>query len=898
MATATWKARSPVKNKSKSKKSEPSDYSRESEDLLEEPSKSEDLDGSKASKSTQTPSEFSDTITDTLSGMMSELTTENQEPVISLLGDSLALEHPALESEQDLATQNQDSGGNFTELSESVNPGLSALNSQRDSGTGDSEKSSDALPKSGTWVSGNLSQQPILERLILESESLLLPTPTTYPEGSGESRSAGSNKLEQALRRLPTPVARDHKGVANDTLPESIQPHIQQGEVMNPAVPGWMMGFPPGYAESALMDGGEQINHQQTQECQNDSPSEESASPSMEEVSPLSKQRSPLPESSTSGSVSIMGEDAIDNQLSMCGVGELVDIGEAEPATVLEIHKNTVKVRCANGAVKWRNLSEIAPVQVEETASVQSEDAVNSDGLLISLIRTDGGTQMREKLNSNYVDSYSFSMRMGAVFPPVIVFYDGTQYWCADGHHRVAAAAAQLAELKRFQADIRMGTQRDAVLFACTEANTSEAHETAPLRLTREDKNRRVAKLLSDPEWMKWSDTTIAEKAKVSQSFVSKKRKELGAYCEQRTYTRDGVVYTMDVSGIGKPPETPPLLTMLDEIVSGGIPESDLVEAGAIAPSTSEPTLLIQTQPEINWENKLSEFGFSKSIYSAEEAKAEHKVADYKGWQIYFEIPNGGITACVICNQDSAFDFPVGDTPDDYEFYFDYTDSDGVLSHAKKAIDAVSGDQPSQSVTTPSVTSSASAQIQPETEKEQPKKESKDSDEQYTPEYIWRLGLEMLGIERYDLDPFSNSKTNPNVPALVIYTKEDNGLIQPWKADSVWVNPPYSCPGDCIEKIIQEYVDKLIDNVFILVQSDNSTKWYQALLELALVCLVDHRIKFINPDNTSAARFASSLFYLGDKVNDFVRHFDKRCNPKGLGFVVQPLTLPGGENNG
>lgn len=46
----------------------------------------------------------------------------------------------------------------------------------------------------------------------------------------------------------------------------------------------------------------------------------------------------------------------------------------------------------------------------------------------------------------------------GVVFPP-IVFFDGADYWLADGFHRLIAA--EELGLTEFDADVREGTRRD-----------------------------------------------------------------------------------------------------------------------------------------------------------------------------------------------------------------------------------------------------------------------------------------------------------------------------------------------------------------------------------------------------------------------------------------------------
>jgi hypothetical protein len=161
--------------------------------------------------------------------------------------------------------------------------------------------------------------------------SLLLPTPTSYSEGSDTHQPAGQNKLERTLKLLPTvtastggvtqdltkggnrlersllptPTSRDGKGVPGETyqsasLPRTVHEHLTEGQKMHPSVPGWMMGFQPGYAESLLMVGGATTQLQDTQALQPEPKDAEPVSKSTDEPSCPNKQRSLLDESSIS----------------------------------------------------------------------------------------------------------------------------------------------------------------------------------------------------------------------------------------------------------------------------------------------------------------------------------------------------------------------------------------------------------------------------------------------------------------------------------------------------------------------------------------------------------------------------------------------------------------------
>lgn len=176
--------------------------------------------------------------------------------------------------------------------------------------------------------------------------------------------------------------------------------------------------------------------------------------------------------------------------------------------------------------------------------------------LTTSVLRRDGGTQSRAALNEDTVDAYAEFLRDGGSFrDPVVVFFDGTDYWLADGFHRVAAA--EQANVEELPADVRQGTRRDAVLFAC---GANAAHG---LPRTNADKRRAVETLLRDPEWSQWSDREIARTAAVSAPLVGKVRGELatvnGLQMPTTRKTADG--RTMDTGNIGtkaKVEDSPP----------------------------------------------------------------------------------------------------------------------------------------------------------------------------------------------------------------------------------------------------------------------------------------------------------------------------------------------------
>jgi len=133
--------------------------------------------------------------------------------------------------------------------------------------------------------------------------------------------------------------------------------------------------------------------------------------------------------------------------------------------------------------------------------------------LAIDLLRIDGGTQSRVAINEDVVTDYTSiisEVGSGWPFPPIHVFHDGTDYFVADGFHRVLAG--QRAKRGLIPCEIHKGTAEDAHIFGMT------ANDRHGLRMSREDKRACVEWLLDQPGRM--SQKEIAEKAGVSRTTV------------------------------------------------------------------------------------------------------------------------------------------------------------------------------------------------------------------------------------------------------------------------------------------------------------------------------------------------------------------------------------------
>jgi len=207
--------------------------------------------------------------------------------------------------------------------------------------------------------------------------------------------------------------------------------------------------------------------------------------------------------------------------------------------------------------------------------------------LLISQIRTDGGTQPRAELNESVVEDYADAMGAGAEFPPVTVFYDGCEYWLADGFHRVHAAC--VAERTEIAADVRQGTKRDAILYS---VGANAAHG---LRRTNRDKRRAVEtcfrlmqEMTEDGELgASWSDSDIARRCAVSHTLVGRMRADLSCNgCKTdgtRTVQRGGNTYQQNTANIGGPR---PVRTGPGTAPQGQSPKPP---AGGISPEALSP---------------------------------------------------------------------------------------------------------------------------------------------------------------------------------------------------------------------------------------------------------------------------------------------------------------------
>jgi transposase len=159
-------------------------------------------------------------------------------------------------------------------------------------------------------------------------------------------------------------------------------------------------------------------------------------------------------------------------------------------------------------------------------------------------IRIDGGTQAREELNQEAVADYAEKMRDGEVFPPVTVFFDGSEYWLVDGFHRYFATKSN--GKTSIDCDVQNGTLKEAVRFSW------KANGKRGLPLNSNDYKKIILAMLKDEEAKKMSNRQIAEYVGVSHSTVNRFKSSLEQRSTETKPVKDSVNKPVSQPDIGK----------------------------------------------------------------------------------------------------------------------------------------------------------------------------------------------------------------------------------------------------------------------------------------------------------------------------------------------------------
>jgi hypothetical protein len=136
--------------------------------------------------------------------------------------------------------------------------------------------------------------------------------------------------------------------------------------------------------------------------------------------------------------------------------------------------------------------------------------------LSLSAIRTDGGTQARDRLDDDVVEEYAAAIAAGQKLPPLKVVWDGSRFWLWDGFHTWTAAGK--AGKRSWPCEVWHGNVSLARVLA---ASANQGHG---LRRSNSAKRRAAEMLLA--ERPAWSSRAIAEHCGVSHTLVDKVRAE------------------------------------------------------------------------------------------------------------------------------------------------------------------------------------------------------------------------------------------------------------------------------------------------------------------------------------------------------------------------------------
>ena len=173
--------------------------------------------------------------------------------------------------------------------------------------------------------------------------------------------------------------------------------------------------------------------------------------------------------------------------------------------------------------------------------------------LRIDQIRRDPRTQPRNHVDHEVAERYRDCLGEGDEFPPVTVFFDGTEYWLADGWHRVCAALC--LGWQGIAAEIRPGGLRDA------EWHSFSVNATHGYPRDEDDVGRILGRIFRDPEYLAKGLREISRHCSIPLTTVHRRYgkvaasvppEQMGMKPSTREVVRSGINYEMNTADIGR----------------------------------------------------------------------------------------------------------------------------------------------------------------------------------------------------------------------------------------------------------------------------------------------------------------------------------------------------------
>jgi ParB family transcriptional regulator, chromosome partitioning protein len=160
---------------------------------------------------------------------------------------------------------------------------------------------------------------------------------------------------------------------------------------------------------------------------------------------------------------------------------------------------------------------------------------------------------------------------------------------------------------------------------------------------------------------------------------------------------------------------------------------------------------------------------------------------------------------------------------------------------------------------------------------------SADNDEWYTPPHI--IERVRVGLGGIELDPASCAFAQQWIKADRYFTKADNGLHREWRAESVFLNPPFSHARYLPQLLLTQRSH--FERMHLLTNCTYGYHWFNTLARVLPHIIFWERIAFIDEHGRTRGQPVRTqvMLFVGRRDRWYTRFLDTYSD---IGKVVQP----------